>query len=401
MTVYSHSRLSCYEHCPQRFKFQYIEKIETEQEQTVEAFLGIRVHEALEKLYRDLQYQKQNSLEDILRFVQDQWTAEWTDDIIIVKKEYRPENYLNMAQKYLSDYYERYHPFTQGRTVALEELIRITLDEEGRYKLQGYIDRLTETTPGSYEIHDYKTNSRLPLGDYIQSDRQLALYMIGVKDQYPDVKDVRLIWHFLKFDKEIDSTRTDEELARLKHDTIQLIETIEQDDCFKATPGFLCEWCEFKSCCPQWSHQSMLKEKPANEYLKDPGVSLVNQYAEIKAAQKLANMQWDMELAKLEEALISFAEHERIEVVFGSENKVRITETEKLSFPSKNSAQRRQLEDLLRSLGKFEEVSQLDTTALGKIIEENAWEPDLLSTVKQFVNVEQKKRLYLSQKKET
>jgi hypothetical protein len=145
----------------------------------------------------------------------------------------------------------------------------------------------------------------------------------------------------------------------------------------------------------------MLKEKPANEYLKDPGVSLVNQYAEIKAAQKLANMQWDMELAKLEEALISFAEHERIEVVFGSKNKVRITETEKLSFPSKNSTQRRQLEDLLRSLGKFEEVSQLDTTALGKIIEENVWEPDLLSTVKQFVNVEQKKRLYLSQKKET
>ena len=43
-----------------------------------------------------------------------------------------------------------------------------------------------------------------------------------------------------------------------------------------------------------------------NEYLKDSGVSLVNRYAEIKAAQKLANMQWDTELAKLEDALISF-----------------------------------------------------------------------------------------------
>jgi putative RecB family exonuclease len=400
MTVYSHSRLSCYEHCPQRFKFQYIEKIQTKEEQTVEAFLGSRVHEALEKLYRDLQYQKQNSLEDILDFVQDQWTAQWTDDIIIVKKEYSPQNYLKMAQHYLSDYYQRYHPFTQGRTIALEELIRITLDAEGRYKLQGYIDRLTETKTGFYEIHDYKTNSRLPLGEYIQSDRQLALYMIGVKDRYPDVKDVRLIWHFLKFDKEIDSTRTDEELERLKHDTIQLIETIEQDDCFKANPGFLCEWCEFKSCCPQWSHQYRLKEKPANEYLKDSGVCLVNRYAEIKAAQKLANMQWETELTKLEEALIAFAEQERIEVVFGSKNKVRVSETEKLSFPSKNSTERRQLEEFLRSSGKFQEVSQLDTTALGKIIEENAWEPDLLSMVRQFVDVERKKRLYLSQQKD-
>jgi hypothetical protein len=54
----------------------------------------------------------------------------------------------------------------------------------------------------NYEIHDYKTNSRLPLPDYIHADRQLALYVIGVKNNYPDVKDVRLIWHFLKFDKE-------------------------------------------------------------------------------------------------------------------------------------------------------------------------------------------------------
>ena len=209
MTVYSHSRLSCYEQCPQKFKLQYIDKLETEEEQTVEAFLGIRVHEALEKLYRDLAHQKINTLEELLTFFTSEWNTNWTDDIVIVKEEYSPENYLNMGRKYLTDYYQRYHPFRQGKTVALEELIRITLDPEGKYKLQGYIDRLTETRDGYYEIHDYKTNSRLPLADYIRSDRQLALYMIGVKNQYPDVKDVRLIWHFLKFDKEIDSTRTD------------------------------------------------------------------------------------------------------------------------------------------------------------------------------------------------
>jgi hypothetical protein len=64
MTVYSHSRLSCYEQCPARFKLQYIDKVETEVEQSVEAFLGVRVHEALEKLYRDLGFQKKDSLED-------------------------------------------------------------------------------------------------------------------------------------------------------------------------------------------------------------------------------------------------------------------------------------------------------------------------------------------------
>jgi hypothetical protein len=275
-------------------------------------------------------------------------------------------------------------------------LIRITLDAEGKYKLQGYIDRLTETRDGYYEIHDYKTNSRLPLADYIRTDRQLALYMIGVKNQYPDVKDVRLIWHFLKFDKEIDSTRTEKELSQLKMDTIQLIERIEQQERFDARPGYLCEWCEYQSCCPQWSHLHTIKEKPANDYLKDSGVALVNRYAEVKSSQKRSNLQWDAELEKLEEALCSFAEKEHIEVVFGSSNKVRITDAEKYSFPSKNSKEREQLEKVLQKHGKLQDVSQLDTVLLGKVLQEKQWEPELLKAVQKYIEVERKKRFYLS-----
>ena len=50
MKTYSHSRLSTFEQCPLKFKFQYIDKIE-KAEESVEAFMGKRVHEVLEKLY--------------------------------------------------------------------------------------------------------------------------------------------------------------------------------------------------------------------------------------------------------------------------------------------------------------------------------------------------------------
>jgi len=50
MTVYSHSRLSCFEQCPQKYKLQYIDRMETEVEENIEAFLGSRVHDTLEKL---------------------------------------------------------------------------------------------------------------------------------------------------------------------------------------------------------------------------------------------------------------------------------------------------------------------------------------------------------------
>jgi len=394
MVVYSHSKLSCYEQCPYKFKLRYIDKVETEIRESIEAFLGKRVHETLEKLYRDLMFQKENSLEDLLGFLHDEWNSNWSDDIVIVNGEYSSENYLRMAEKYISDYYKRYYPFNQGRTIALEE--RVIIDLGNGYRLQGYIDRLTETKDGYYEIHDYKTNSRLPLMEYIEHDRQLALYMIGVKERYPDVIDVKLVWHFLAFDKEIDSTRSDEQLEELKRDTIRLINEIETDERFEAKPSSLCDWCEFKPVCKQWSHLYKVMEKPENEYLSDSGVQLVNKYAELKARKKQFNDDIDVELKKVEEALIQFADSEDIDVVFGSDYKVKVKESMRFSFPSKHSKKREQLIQLLKKYGKWDEVVQLDTSTLSRIIQEKLWDAEILEALEEYVELDRSKRLYLS-----
>ena len=400
MTVYSHSRLSCFEQCPHKFKLQYIDKVETEVEESIEAFLGLRVHETLEKLYRDLLHHKKISLDDLLLFLNKEWKSNWDDSIIIVKKEYGSTNYLSMAEKFITDYYNRYKPFDQTKTIGLEQRIIVNLDDYGDYKLQGLIDMLSETKNGFYEIHDYKTNSRLPLNDYIRSDRQLALYMIGVKNSYPDVKDVRLILHFLAFDKEVDSTRSDEELESLKKETIKLIDRIESEERFEANPSVVCDWCEFRSVCCQWSHLYKIMDKPENEYLKDSGVKLVNRYAELKERQKQVKTELEDEIVKLEEALIEFAEKEHVDCVFGSKNKVRITTSMRYLFPSKNSKERERLEQLLNKYGKWQDVVQLDMPALAKIILERQWEKPLLDALAEYLELEQSKRLYLSKLKE-
>lgn len=249
MTIYSHSRLSCYEQCPQKYKFQYTDKIKIEVKESIEVYLGRRVHETLEKLYRNIQYRKLNTLEELLGFLRDKWNRNWNNSIEIVKREHGPDEYLKMAEKYITDYYNRYKPFNHGRTIALEKRILIDLDGSGNYRLIAYVDRITKSLDGYYEIHDYKTSSRLPSLGRIKNDRQLALYSIGVKERYPDVKDVRLIWHFLKFDKEIDSIRTEEELEELKLDIIKRIDEIENAVEFPADPSRLCNWCMFKPIC--------------------------------------------------------------------------------------------------------------------------------------------------------
>jgi len=396
MTVYSHSRLSCFEQCPQKYKLNYIDKVETEFEESIEAFMGVRVHETLEKLYRDLMFQKENPIENLLSFLNDEWEKNWSDSIIIVKKQYGPENYIKMAQKFVTDYYNRYDPFNQGKIISLEDRISINLDESGDYQLQGFIDRLTEIDDGFYEIHDYKTNSRLPLPEYIKNDRQLALYSLGVREKYPDVKDVKLIWHFLAFNKEINSTRTDEELEQLKSETIDLINKIESEEQFPTNTSGLCGWCEFQEICREWSHLYRIENKPVNEYLSDPGVKLVNRYIELKEKKKQVKLDLYAEIDKIEEALIHFAEKENVDVIFGSNNKIKVKSYLRYSCPSKNCKEREELENLLRENGKWDEVVQLDTNAINRILSEKQWDEEMIELLKKYTTIEESKRLYLS-----
>ena len=102
------------------------------------------------------------------------------------------------------------------------------------------------------------------------------------------------------------------------------------------------------------------------------------------------------EIEKLEEALVKFAEHNNVDVIFGSNNKVRIVTSERFIFPSKHSEKRKHLEQLLKDAGKWDEVVQLDTSALNRILQDNLWDDELINLLKEYVDFERSKRLYLS-----
>src|SRR3989344_4045712 len=247
--LFSHSRISTFEQCPLKFRFQYIDKAETEEVEGVEAFLGSRVHEVLEKLYRDLKFQKLNTLEELISYYLEQWKKNWHDEVQIVREEYNERNYRLMGEKFITDYYNRYKPFDSDRTIALEQ--RITIEIQGN-KIQGFIDRLS-FSDGRYEIHDYKTTASLPEQAKLDMDRQLALYAIAVRNMFRDAKKIDLVWHFLAFDKEMRSERTDEQLQELENEVLESIQAIElacDTEKFPAKESVLCDWCEFRPICP-------------------------------------------------------------------------------------------------------------------------------------------------------
>jgi len=392
MPVYSHSRLSTYEQCPLRFKFAYIEKRETEIEGSIEAFLGEMVHAVLEKLYTDVKFKKIPSFQELLDFFHDEWEKNWTENIIIVHEEYTQENYKKLGEQFIIDYYNRYKPFNQDRTVALEKRIIMRLDD--KHIVQGYIDRLACKDNGEYIIHDYKTTGSLPGNTYVEEDRQLALYAMAVKKSYPDCKRVILVYHFLAFDKEFTAEKTEEKLEALRKEVIQLIDTIEATKEFPAHVSTLCDWCEFQPECPQFKHLFGLKEKEPNEYMQDDGVQLVNKYAQVNNEIK----ELEFKLEKLREALIAFAEKENVEMVFGSDMKASVKSYPKLNFPKKYDENTEEFVSMIKKLGLWDQLATVDTYELAKMINNNLLHPDLIKLINKFVKKEKITRISLSKK---
>lgn len=269
MTIYSHSRLSTFEQCPFKFKLRYIEEIIPEVEQTIESHLGKAVHDSLEWLYRHiLNIKRIPTIDELITRYNDFWKKNFKDSMKIVRENLNEKDYYNKGIKFLIDYYIKHKPFDDG-TIEIEKAIKINLDEEGKYKIQGYIDRLAfNKQTGNYEIHDYKTANSLPNLEKIENDRQLALYSIAVNELYNPEKEIKLIWHYLAHNKLIKSSRTKEQISELKRDTIFLIQQIESAKEFPTYTSVLCDWCEYKTMCPAWGGIPLERQSRISQHLK-------------------------------------------------------------------------------------------------------------------------------------
>jgi len=258
MKIYSHSKLSTFEQCKLKYKFKYIDRIIPEIEKSIEAHLGGSVHLALEWLYKQIkEKEKVPALDELIIYYINTWKKDYKPEMVIVHKNFTEKDYMEKGMKFLIDYYQDNKPFDDN-TIELEKKITITFpnkeNPEKEIQIIGYIDRLVQNLEtGALEIHDYKTANSQPRENHGEKDRQLALYSIAIKEIFGKDKNVKLIWHFLAHKRKIVSERSNEQLAQLKKETLDLIEKIESTKEFHPNKSRLCEWCEYKDICPAWN----------------------------------------------------------------------------------------------------------------------------------------------------
>jgi putative RecB family exonuclease len=367
MKVFSNSKIGTYQQCPRKFKLQYIDKIPIPKGAiNVEALMGNCVHNSLRELYQKTNEGIITTLSDLQSFFSNQWNENIQEEIIIPKKGLTLEHFENNGLEMLKQYFNRYFPFNQSLSIALEKKVQFSLDE---YEITGFIDRLALKNGNVYEIHDYKTSSSYPTITDIENDSQLSLYQIGVTSLYPNVEKVELIWHFLKFDSEISVTKTIEELDTIKQNTISWIRKILHDPYYPPNESPLCNWCLYEEFCPAKTHSAKISSYCSAEL--DSGMQIVDEYAKIQnQIFELNQRKTALEeiLCEIEKKAIEFALEKQYTKLVGKNSSLQIKDEWDYQFPKSMEPGRVELENWLRNKDIWDQVSMLQLPKLSKLV---------------------------------
>lgn len=254
--LYSISRLQCFEQCRLQYKFRYIDKRRAVVE-AVEAFMGSRVHETLQEFYEQVKRGAVLPREWLGRRFLDLWREKAHDGLRVAKPDKTVEHYLDLGRKCLEDYYDAHYPFDRTTVIDTERFIKFKVSSGGRvFDFCGVLDRLDRNTREDiWEIHDYKTSSVLPDQEEVDQDLQLALYHLAVLSERPEARKVKLVWHYLAFNRDIESRRDAEALAELQKKIVARIVELEACRDFPPAKGELCPWCGYQPVCPEFGRE--------------------------------------------------------------------------------------------------------------------------------------------------
>ena len=242
--TFSYSQLSSFKNCPQQYKIIYLDGVRKSSE-SIEAFMGKRVHEVLEWLYSEENRVKPYiTFDGLCQTFDNLWVDHWHKEIHIADTRKNSDFYYSIGKRCLSNYYSRYGPTFDQRVEDTEVDLKFTI---GEHNFRGIIDRLDQPEPGKWIVHDYKTSKRPKTERQAMNDIQLALYQIAVEQNFGQVEEISLTWHFLRIGSEVTVLHTRDELEKLRKKLIKSADKI--NNClgneinFLPKESILCHWC--------------------------------------------------------------------------------------------------------------------------------------------------------------
>jgi putative RecB family exonuclease len=349
----SYSSINTYETCPQKFKFQYEDRLPTSPSPAL-AF-GDSLHQALHR-FHSRPVPVAPSLEELQEMLESVWVRDGFTDAS------EERMYLDHGRQVLAQYH-RENAAIYRIPAALE--FRFAIEVEG-VRLAGVIDRMDRIPGGGYEIIDYKTNRRLPPQDRIDRDLQLSIYALAAKEVW-GIEPERLTLYYLLPGQRMSTTRTAADADELRRRIGTVAERVGAG-MFEPRENPLCDWCEFQELCPIFRH----REERRNGDPAPRMTEVVDEWIGLKRDGRRVYRRID-ELAAL---INAFCDEHNYRRLFGTDGAAIDRRPQHVTAPDEAK-----LRAVLEPLGLWERVLSVDPAKVNALIESRTLSPDIEDAV--------------------
>jgi RecB family exonuclease len=337
----SYSQFRTYQRCPHAYWLQYVQRVPVPV--PPELHFGAAVHDALHRMYDPGQLQMP-SLEEVI----DAFIQSWRGRESQVAEEKRGP-YFEEGVNALRMHYEKHCQREEGRRTAATEL-SFSVELSGSHSLSGRIDRVDVLPERKLEVIDYKTSRRMQPVTVLENDAQLAIYRMAAGKLYPGFEITTALF-FLLHDYQMEIAQTEQFLAETKDDILDAIVSIELQE-FDPRPGTHCEWCAYRAHC-------LLFRAPVEPDNLDIDIAAaLREYAEADTAGKEADARKD-QAKELINRYLDQCQAERVE------QSGYLAERRAYKRVTRWDIER--LREILAPLGKWDAVTQVNTTALRRL----------------------------------
>lgn len=235
-TKVSYSQFDTFKLCPLKYNYRYLMKVPVLESHA--ANFGNSVHKTLNEFYKILTDGGREVNPDLMKE--------------LYEKNWIPYGYESKAHEsarkekgleVLKTFYEK-NSKPWVIPAYLEQSFNLKV---GKYWISGRIDRIDKLPDGTFEVIDYKTGA-IHENLNLNKDLQLSIYAMACRDILK-IKVSKLSLYFLEDNQKIATGRTDEQLSGVTDEILNLIKEMEKSK-FSPTPGFYCQFCDFRLICP-------------------------------------------------------------------------------------------------------------------------------------------------------
>ncbi|MFH1643403.1 MAG: UvrD-helicase domain-containing protein [Patescibacteria group bacterium] len=252
---FSFSQLVAFANCPYQYKLAHVLRVPVGGRASFS--FGKTIHNTLYEFVKEINENKGKqkdlfnkktknnkkslSLNDLLLIYEKEWIDDWYENSA------QKQEYKKLGKDILRNFYNDFEKnppeiLKTSEGLGLELPFKLKI---GNVTIKGVIDRVDEVN-GEVEIIDYKTGQHKEKLSP-QDKQQLLLYQIATEEIF-GLKPFKLTYYYLEQGQKVSFLGNAKDKEKEKENILKKIEEIKNSD-FVATPGWQCNFCDFKYIC--------------------------------------------------------------------------------------------------------------------------------------------------------